>query len=328
MLRVGIIGLGYAGRQHLDAWLQNPEAEVKVICDQNEAIARPPAEEHNLKYVKDYTELVRDKEIDAVSICTPDYMHAEQALAAVQSGKHVFCEKPLATNVLDCQRIVEAVDKSKVKFLTGQVLRFAPFFQSLKSIYTSGMLGEAFFAESDYIHDLRPFLSGWRCGAGTAGDLTLSGGCHPVDLLRWIVGEIDEVYANSNKLALKEAPFPADNILLTLKFRNGATGKVQITTGCRRPYALNLSVYGTKGTLMNNKLYTEDIRLLEDFIDLPLPQKAQYQYYDKEIEELVSAIKEDREPSVSALEGARTVAVCQAGIESAARNCPVKVFEF
>jgi len=320
--------LGYAGGQHLDAYLKNPEVKVEMICDEDSPRLRSLAEKHQLPFSTDYGELIANGAIHLVSICTPDNLHAVQAVEAAQAGKHVFCEKPLATTLSDCQRIVEAVKKSKVKFLTGQVLRFAPFFVSLKKLCDSGMLGRCFFAESDYLHDLRPFLHGWRRDPKSGGDLTLGGGCHPVDLLRWIVGEVEEVYATTNKLSLTDMPFAADNILLSLRFRNGATGKVQITGGCRRPYALNLSIYGTKGTLVNDKLFTEEIPGLEDFVSLPLAQKAEFQYYDREIEEMLGAIREDREPSVDAREGARTVAVCLAGIESARRNQPVKVAEF
>jgi predicted dehydrogenase len=325
---VGVIGLGYAGGQHLDAYLKNPEVEVKVICAQNAEKHRPLADQHRLPFTTDYRQVIWNEAVELVSICTPDHQHAEQALAAIQAGKHVLCEKPLATTLHDCRRIVEAVEKSKAKFLTGQILRFAPFFLSLKKIGSSSMLGRLFFAESDYLHDLRPFLHGWRRDPRIGGDLTLSGGCHPIDLLRWIVGEVEEVFSVTNKLALADLPLPADNILLSLRFKNGATGKVQVTCGCRRPYALNLSLYGTKGTLVNDRLFTEDIEELEDFVALPLARKAEFQYYDREIDELLRAIREDREPCVTAREGATTVAVCVAGVESARTNQPVKVMEF
>ena len=325
---VGIIGLGYAGKQHLDAYRNNPEVEVLMISDTSAETLSSVCRQYKLEGDRDYREIIKKPKIDIISICTPDYLHCEQALAAVMAGKHVLCEKPLATSLSDCEKIVEAVWKKKVKFMTGQVLRFTPLFLSLKNIVDSGTVGKPFFAESDYIHDIRPFLHGWRINPQTTGDMILGGGCHPIDLLRWIVGEVQEVYAVTNKLALRDVPFPADHMLLSLKFANGAIGKVQITIGCRRPYALNLGVYGTKGTLINNRLFTENIPALEDFINLPLPTKAEYQYYDREIDELLMAIKEDREPSVNAADGAGTVAVCLSAIESAKKNQPAIVKKY
>ena len=193
---VGVIGTGYAGKQHLNAYLANPETDVKMVCGGENT--RRLASEYNLPYTNDYRQLTNHKEIAIVSICSPDGAHAAQALAAIAAGKHVFCENPLATELSDCERIVEMADKKGVKFLTGQILRFAPFFLSLKKMKCDNRLG----------------------------------GGHPIDLLRWI------------------------------------------------------------------------------------------------IEELFSAIKEDRTPSVTALEGARTVAVCLAAVESIKKNQPVKVREF
>ena len=325
---VGVIGLGYAGAQHLDAYLNHPDVEVKMICAQHADKHRAVAELHGLPFTTDFRDVMKDDAIGLVSICTPDHLHTEPALAAIEAGKAVFCEKPLATTLDDCHKIVDAAEKADVKFLTGQILRFAPLFRSLRKIYASGAIGDAVFAESDYLHDIGFLLGGWRSDPTTNWDLTLAGGCHPIDLLRWIVGEIDEVHARANKLCLTELPMPADNILLSLNFSNGAIGKVQLTGGSPRPYALNFAIHGTKGTLVNNRLFTQDIDELEDFIELPLPQEEEFPYYDREVDDLVQAITNDAPPSVSALDGARSVAVCLAGIESAAKKVPVKVTQF
>ena len=327
-LGVGVIGLGYAGAKHLRAYLDHPDAEVRMICSQHPDKVPPIAKERRLPHTTDYRKLLADDKIEMVSVCTPDHLHTEPVLAALKAGKHVFCEKPLATSLDDCRRIVEAVDRSGVKFLTGQILRFAPLFRSLKKLYESGTIGKAVFAESDYLHDIRFLLGGWRSDPASQWDLTLAGGCHPIDLLRWIVGDVEEVFARGNKLCLTDLPSPADNVLLSLRFANGAIGKVQLTSGSPRPYALNFSIHGTKGTLVNNKLFTEQIDGLQDFIPLPLPQESEFPYYGNEVAELISAIREDREPAVTALEGAHTVAVCLAGVESARKGQAIKVASF
>lgn len=324
---VAVVGLGYAGRQHLDAYLKNPAVEVKMVCDTPAACEKIPMSGH-FRCVADLKEVIESDDVALVSICTPDYLHCEQALAAINAGKHVFCEKPLATSIPECERIVDAVGRKGVKFLTGQVLRFAPFFISLKKICNSDLIGRVFFAESDYIHDLRPFLHGWRANPATAGDITVGGGCHSVDLLRWIVGDVEEVYATGNKLSATVSPFPVDNVIMTLKFADGAIGKVQITVGCRRPYALNLSIYGTKGTIINDRMFTEQIDGLEDFITLPLAKKSEFQYYDREIDALITSILNNSETPVPAIDGAKTVAVCIAGIEAMKTNRPVRVHSF
>jgi len=324
---VGVIGVGYAGEQHLKAYLQNPDVEVKMICSLD-ATVPAAAMERGIPHTTDYREITNHKAIQLVSVCTPDHLHTAPSLAAVNAGKHVFCEKPLATTIEDCAKIVEAVEKRQVKFLTGQILRFAPLFQSLKEIYDSGTLGQAVFAESDYLHDIRTMLGGWRADPQSGWDLTLAGGCHPVDLLRWIVGEVEEVHVRANKRCTPDMPFPADNVLMSLSFADGAIGKVQLTAACPRPYALNFGIHGTKGTLINNRLFTETLGELEDFTSLPLPQAAEFPHYDKEIEDILAAITDDRPTAVSARDGANSVAVCLAGIESSHKKKAVKPTRF
>mgnify|MGYP005838595419 CR=1 FL=1 len=299
-----------------------------MVCSRNPARAPETVRTLHLLHTTDYRQLVHDQRIELVSVCTPDHLHTEPVLAALNAGKHVLCEKPLATTLDDCRRILEASQRAGTKFLTGQILRFAPLFRSLKGIYERGSLGRIVFAESDYLHDIRFLLGGWRSDPASHWDLTLAGGCHPVDLLRWIVGEIEQVHARANKFCLINEPVPADNILLSLAFANGAIRKVQLTCGCPRPYALNLSLYGTRGTLVNNRLFTEDIDSLEDFIQLPLPQKSEFPYYGEEIADIVRAIRHNTQTAVSAADGARSVAVCLAGVQSARIGQPITVEQF
>ena len=323
---VGVIGLGYAGLKHLKAYIQNPRTEVKGVCDKNEKLLHSISQEYGIKLATvDYEELVAQKDIDIVSICTPDHLHTEPSIKALEAGKHVFCEKPLATTIEDCRKIIRVVKDTGLKFLTGQILRFAPFFISLKKIYDEGELGEAFFAESDYLQDARFLLSGWRVDPQNPQDMVLGGGVHTLDLLRWIIGEIEEVHAFANKKSLVDTPLSNDCIILSLKFKNGCIGKGLISVGCIRPYALNLSIYGTKGTLINNKLFLDKIPGLQDFISIPLPIENEFPYFGKEIDHLLNCIEKDKTPLVDAVEGAKTVATCLAGISSIKEGKAVKV---
>ena len=123
---IGVIGLGYVGKQHLDAYLKNPEVEVVMVSDASAETLASVCRQYKLEGVREYLEIIKNPKVDLISICTPDYLHFEQALSAVRAGKHVLCEKPLAISHSECEQIVEAVRKKKVKFLTGQVLRFTP----------------------------------------------------------------------------------------------------------------------------------------------------------------------------------------------------------
>lgn len=322
---VGVVGLGYSGTQHLNAYLKNKKVVVKGIYDINKNIIKSFSNLHNngLKFIS-FEEMLKQKDIDIISICTPDHLHADQAIQALKAGKNVLCEKPMATTFEDCKKIIKAVRDTGKKFLTGQILRFSPYFIALKKLYDEGELGEAFFTESDYLHDLRSLASEWRTGKNKKWNPILGGGCHPIDLLRWVVGDIVEIYAVANK-AVANANYLYDNIVLSLKFKNGCIGKAMISIGCTRPYALNFSIYGTKGTLINNKIFLEKILKMQDFMTIPLKTVEEFPYYNDEIEHLIDCLENNKKPLVDEIEGAKTVAVCLAGISSVKKNEPIKI---
>lgn len=334
VLGVGVVGLGYAGRQHLAAYLRHPQAEVRGVVTNrpHEAAAllaghgRGRSGQANEALITaDLNALLARPDIDLISICTPDSLHADQVEAALAAGKHVLCEKPLAPTAAECRRILEAAKASGRMVMTGQILRFAPKFQSIEKLVRTGELGTPFFAEADYLHNLEPFLHGWRADPSHRPNLVLGGGCHPIDLLRWMVGEVEAVHAYGNRQVLKGSAYSHDCIIISLQFANGCVGKVLISGGCQRPYALNLSVYGSQGTLVNDKLFLSKIDHLQDWMHLPLPEEEEYPYYYEEIDHLIHCIKTGQQPLVDAHEGARTVAVCLAADLSLQRGGPVRV---
>ncbi len=327
-LRAAVLGLGYAGLEHAKAYHANSDTELVAIATRSAQRLASVQEVVTAEVAStDYDEVLARNDLDIVSIATPDHVHAEQAVAALERGCHVFCEKPLCVSIEEAQAIVAAANRAGTKFLTGQILRFAPYFRTLKSIYDDGDLGEAFFAEADYLHDLTPFLAGpsWRSDPAHPQDMVLGGGCHPIDLLRWFFGDVKSVYAIATKKSLADQPFPYDTILLSLSFETGLLGKVLVSVGCKRPYQLNFAIYGTEGTLVNSGLFLEKIAGLRDFMQMPLETPEEFPHYALEVEHLVNCIRNDEQPLVDAREGARTVATCVAGIEAIRRGGPVEV---
>lgn len=325
MLGAGVVGVGYAGRQHAEAYRRHPKTELRGI------VTRDPTKVVGANGVAcvtaDLNEMLSDPTIHIVSICTPDVLHADQVERALSAGKHVLCEKPLAPSAEECRRILDAAKASGRKVMTGQILRFSPQFESIHKLVSEGELGAPFFVEADYLHNLEPFLGGWRSDPKHRPNLTLGGGCHPIDLLRWLIGEVVEVHAYGNRKVLHGSAYPHDCILMSLTFANGCIGKVLVSGGCRRPYALNLSVYGDQGTIENDKLFLAKINHLQDWMNLTLPIEEEYPYYYEEIDHLVQCIELDETPRVDAVEGARSVAVCLAADTSIERGAPVACAE-
>lgn len=323
-LGVGIVGIGHAGREHFKAFEANPDAEVRAVWapSKNRLDLFPGRSE---LFAPDYEAMLEREDIDIVSVCSPNYAHAEQAVKAVEAGKHVICEKPLATSLEDCDRIVRAADKrSDLKFMVGQSARFNPICKTIKRLYDEGELGEAFFAEADYLHNIEKRIKGWWADSKNPHFGLMGGGVHPIDLLRWVVGDIEEVYALSNHKVIPDFPHD-DAFLMNFRFKNGCLGKMAAFIGCKRPYALNLSIYGTKGTVINNRLFLSKIEELEDFMPLPITILAEHPTFEEEMAHFVDCILNDQTPMIDVRDGAKSAATCIAGGESIETGKPVKV---
>ncbi|HOJ31703.1 MAG TPA: Gfo/Idh/MocA family oxidoreductase, partial [bacterium] len=187
-MKAGIIGLRM-GKAHLVGYLQN-NVEVAGICDIDQSLLTGVQKEFNIPLATtDYHKLVAEKSIDLISVASPDYFHKEHCCSALLAGKHVLCEKPLALNLEDCIEIIKAVKQSGKKFMIGQVCRFAPGFVLTKEIIDSGEIGELFFVESEYAHDYSVAEGAGKWRKDQRRKPFIGGGCHAVDLLRWIAGD-------------------------------------------------------------------------------------------------------------------------------------------
>jgi len=151
---VAVVGLGHNGRAFCRAYAENPAARLAAVCERDPERLRAACYEHDVAGYADYSFLDRD-DIHAVSVHTPDHLHAEAFIAALQAGKHVFVEKPFANSMDDVRRMLAAAPASDRVAMCGQVLRFNPVFRGVKQWVDAGALGDLFYLEADYIHDLR-----------------------------------------------------------------------------------------------------------------------------------------------------------------------------
>jgi len=187
---VGVIGVGI-GHAHLSGYAQCPEVDIVAVCDVNDARARRVATEFNVPNVyTDYEEMLKRDDIDAVSVCTPNYLHAPQTIAALEAGKHVICEKPLAMTPEEGEAMVAAAKKTGKLLMTAFNNRFRGDTQLLKKYIENGDLGEIYYAKTGWIRRKGiPGMGGWfttksMSGGGPLIDL----GVHMLDLALWLMG--------------------------------------------------------------------------------------------------------------------------------------------
>ena len=313
------IGLRF-GMAHLEGAL-NGGADVAAICDCSEENLRFAGERYGVpeeKRFTDYMDIVRNGRIQAVTVAVPDQLHAGITCALLRAGKHVLCEKPLALTREDVREIIRASDESGKLCMVGQICRFTPAFEKAKSLIDSGVIGEVYYAESEYAHDYMKIVDNWRADPKRHG--VIGGGCHAVDLLRWLVGDPIEVFAYGTHKLLPQVPYD-DATVAVLKFGGGVIGKVFVSTGCKRDYTMRTLVYGTKGTLICDNtspsmtLFTagEDGMAHEPQI---IPVELNSHNAAREFEVFAAAVKGERPLETDAREGAKTVEACLSIIDS------------
>ncbi len=328
--QAGVIGLRM-GHGHCIGYRDNPHCVVRGVCDVDEKLLAQRKEEFNAEIAStNYMDLVNDPDIDIISVASPDYFHAEHCIAALRAGKHVMCEKPMTLTMDQSKRIIAEVEKGPAKFMIGQVCRYAPGFVLAKRLIEQGFIGELYLAESEYAHSYEHArgVGDWR--VDPRREPMVGGGCHAVDLLRWVAGDAIEVAAFANHKCLRDWPVN-DCTIAIIKFGNNVIGKSMTSIGCTRPYTMRSVFYGTEGTIItDNTSPSIQIcckKLMQGKLDwVTLPVNIANHNVSAEIAEFVDCIINNKPVLTSVYEGAKTVATALAAAKSAALGGqPVKV---
>ncbi len=335
---VGIVGMGWVAGEHLRAWTNNPHTQVVGVASRTRAGAERKVQEMGVPcHVYDsYDQLLADPNVHIVSICSPNDLHVEQAIAAARAGKHICLEKPIALDVESLRRLRAAVRESGVKTIVSFVLRWNPLFDTIKKFLADDSIGRVFYAESDYFHGIGPWYGqfGWNVKKSVGGSSLLSAGCHAVDALRWFVGaEATEVCAFSARG--DGQPFDAyeydPTAVLIVKFANGTVGKVASSLESKMPYVFNVVLLGDKGSVRNNQFWSKDkFPGQRNFVTIPtiMPDSGDVTHhpFQGEIDHFVECIRNDRESHCNVEDAIKTHEICLAADLSAAHGGePVKL---
>ena len=226
--KVGIIGCGAIHLIHAEGIVSNPNTKLVAVADIIEARAKETAIKYNCAYYNDYKELLANKEIDAVHICTPHYLHTPIAIEAMRAGKHVLVEKPMSISVSEAEGLI------KVSEQTGKSLgicfqnRFNTTTKRITEILDSGKAGRLLGGKAivTWHRDKNYYVgSDWK---GTwdkeGGGVLINQAIHTLDLLQMFMGEIESLKANVDTRLLKEFIEVEDTAEATIKFKNGTTG--------------------------------------------------------------------------------------------------------
>ena len=239
-VRIGIIGAGVIAPWHIESFVKFPdECEVVAICDISEAAVKKLAEKYGLSPYADHNQMIQDKKLDAVCICTPAGTHCSIALDALKHSCHIMCEKPMAVELSEARKMVDAAEKAKTVFAIGYTRRFEPPVIKMKKAIEAGEFGA--------ISSVRMVFAGHAPGGHKEGrgGIILDNGSHCIDMLRFLLGDPIKVVAVQAQ-SFGTDPHEATNFSALLYGRNGEMFSVEAGWQGHAGNRGFIEVYGSK----------------------------------------------------------------------------------
>lgn len=342
MIKIGVIGCGkIAQYRHILEYAANPNVQLVGYYDINQQRAAEVAKKYGGKAYESLEALLA-ADLDAVSVCTPNYLHAPQTIAALKSGKHVLCEKPMAGSIQDCEDMLKAAREAGRFLMLGHNQRLAKAHVKAKELIESGMIGDIVTFRTTFFHggpdnwSMDPGPSTWffdkrRAVMGVMADL----GIHKTDLIHYLTGQtivetmaqlstIDKKYADGRLIDVD------DNAICIFRLSGGAVGTMAISWTSYGAEDNSTVLYGTKGIM---RLYDDpnySIKVTTRDREQVLYQLDAIQTNDKQtksgvIDLFVNCILENREPEITGESVLKSMRVVFASIESSKTGRAVKV---
>jgi myo-inositol 2-dehydrogenase/D-chiro-inositol 1-dehydrogenase len=330
-LKVGIIGAGRIGRIHARSLaFLIPEAQAAAIADVDAGAARAAADSLRIPQAwSDYRQILADKDIRAVAICAPTPMHSALIEEAAAAGKHIFCEKPIDFDLARIDAALAAVKKAGVKLQIGFNRRFDANFARVRRAIAEGEIGEPQLLHIVSRDPGPPPLSYVQSSGGIFMDMTI----HDFDMARFQLGDFVEVQAmtSTNGLEMFEVANDHAQAIVVMRAASGALCTIVNSRSCAYGYDQRLEAFGDLGSLEAGNMTATTVRsfsaketgaagpVLNFFLERYMPA------YKAEFAEFVTAITEDRAPSVGFADGRAALVLAEAAIESVATGKTVQI---
>lgn len=298
----GLIGCGDIARKRIAPALRDLDScDLVAVSRARSELARSFAEEFGArKWFDAWPELLRDGEVDAVYIATPVHLHFEQTIAAAESGKHVLCEKPLAMNPSECDRMIAACRANQVKLGVAYYRHFYPVIERAKEIIQTGEIGEPVLAQINAFEYFNPqtdhprhwLLEQDRSGGGPMFDF----GCHRIEVLTNILGTIRKVKAITSNVSFDRDV--EDTATALFQFESGTSAVLSVTHAAREAQD-TLDIFGSLGSIHVPVLNNGTMQVTSDAGERFETHSPHANLHEPLIRDFVEAVMTDREPAVS-----------------------------
>lgn len=332
--KIAIIGCGRIAQRHAEHIANN--GILSAVCDIDLKKAQKLAEKYGATAYQFVDELLAaESDVDLVSICSPNGLHAKHSIKALNAGFHVLCEKPMAINVNDCGEMIKAAEKNNRRLFAIKQNRFNPPVAAIKELIDRGDLGKIYSVQLscfwnrnfDYYHN------SWKGTADLDGGTLYTQFSHFVDLLYWMIGDVKTAHALTGNFAHQGVIEFEDTGVVALQFYNGALGTINYTVNSYgRNMEGSLTIFAEKGTVKIGGQYLNELEYqnIEGLVIKELPtgntanNYGQYQgsmsNHDKIYENVIDVLKNGSAISANSFEGLKTVEIIDKIYQSAKRN--------
>jgi UDP-N-acetyl-2-amino-2-deoxyglucuronate dehydrogenase len=323
--KFGIAGCGRIAQRHAEHIVKT--GVLSAVCDIDPSRATALADKYKVPAFESLADmLAANPDMDVVSVCTPNGLHAEQSIQALKAGMHVLCEKPMALSVKDCSSMIHAAERANRRLFIVKQNRFNPPVEAVKNLIDEGKLGKIFSVQLNCFWNRNEdyYKNSWKGTRDLDGGTLYTQFSHFIDLLYWFLGDVDSVSAFTGNYDHQGQIEFEDTGVAILKFQNGAIGTINYTVNAfKKNMEGSLTLFAEKGTIKIGGQYLNELEYqsLEGspITNLPPgnPANNYGQYFgsmsnhDKVYQNLISVLNGKGAIATSGLEGLKTVEIIE-----------------
>ncbi len=311
-LGVAVIGTGQWGKNHARVYKELPSTELIAVCDVNAERAQAMANQYGVKAYSDSTQMLKDKSIEAVNVCTWSTILAKEALKALKAGKHVLVEKPMATNPQQAEKLVQTAEENGLHLTVGFLMRFIPGLQLIRQSVENKKIGELVCATAKRV-------SQWPERIGDVG-VVKDTAIHDIDVMRFISNQHPiSVYAKMGSMRIKKFE---DYAHIMLTYEDGKSAFIE--SNWLTPYKTRMLTVTGSDAIMKLDYITQDL-WIEQQKETVQPRNPFQEPLKQELQHFVDCIVEKKKPIVTGEDGVKALEVATAAIQSSAKNRAIQL---
>jgi predicted dehydrogenase len=331
-IKVAVVGGGHVSQiAHIPAYRSNKNVKLAAIVDEDPMKGQRLRDQFGFKkYYEDFTVMLEKEDVDAVDICSPNYLHAPMAIAALRSGRHVMCEKPLARNYSEAKKMVDTAKKCKKILMVALNNRFREDVQILRKMIQRKELGTVQYVKAGWLRKAREWADqDWLLEKGkSGGGALLDLGVPLLDLASWIAGLKNPVRVNCSTFGAKGRSGVEESACAMLNYAKGACLTLEVSWNLREPKDISyIQIIGSKGGANLHPLKIHKLlhgHLVNVTPALSTQRNIYKDSYRQEIDHFIDCVQKKRMPTTDGAEALPVIKVCDAMYSSAADGKEVR----